>query len=203
MKKSIVLVGTLLLLGLGVARAEGDAAAGLEKSAMCAACHGVDGNSVAANFPKLAGQHNSYIIKQLSEFKAGTRKDTTGMMAAMVAALSEQDMADLAAYFSSQDNQGGSADSALVKAGEALYRGGDSKKGLAACAGCHGPSGAGNAASKFPMLSGQHADYTAKQLQDFRNGERNNDPSGMMRSIAAGMSDDEMKAVASYISGLH
>lgn len=203
MKKTIVLVSSLLMLGLGTAQAAGDAAAGQAKAAMCAACHGTDGNSVAANFPKLAGQHESYIIKQLQEFKSGVRKDTTGMMGAMVAALGEQDMADVAAYFSSQESKGGAADKALAKAGESLYRGGNSAKGLSACIGCHGPTGSGNPSAGFPRISGQHADYSAKQLQDFRKGDRANDPSAMMRTIAATMSDDEMKAVASYISGLH
>lgn len=201
MNKAIIL-GLVMAFATGAAQAAGDAAAGQAKAAACAGCHGTDGNSPAPNFPKLAGQHPSYIIKQLQEFKSGARKDTTNMMAPMVAGLSEQDMADLAAFFASQEDSGGSADAALVNAGEQIYRAGNSDKGLPSCMGCHGPNGAGNGASRFPNLSGQHATYSTKQLQDFRSGERANDPQLMMRNIAARMSDAEINAVASYLNGL-
>jgi cytochrome c553 len=202
MKKAIVLLGAIMALAINSAQAAGDAAAGQIKSAVCAGCHGVDGNSMAANFPKIAGQHQAYLVKQLTEFKSGARKDTTGMMTGMVAPLSEQDMHDLSAYFSTQAVTGGSADQALFSLGEQLYRGGSSN-GVSACLGCHGPSGNGNPAANFPTLSGQHADYITKQLQDFRSGARGNDPQNMMRNIATRMSDNEIKAVASYINGLH
>ena len=180
--------------------AAGDAAAGKTKAAACAACHSADGNSVNPVWPKLAGQHAPYLVKQLTNFKAGDRNNA--MMAPMAAPLSEQDMADIAAYFSGQTQNGGKADPALVAAGEKLFRGGNATTGVAACMGCHGPNGMGNPPANFPRLSGQHAAYTVTQLKTFRSGERANDAGMMMRNIAARMTDDEMKAVASYIEGL-
>ena len=180
--------------------AAGDAAAGKTKAAACAACHSADGNSVNPVWPKLAGQHAPYLVKQLANFKAGERNNA--MMAPMAAPLSEQDMADIAAYFSGQTQNGGKADPALVAAGEKLFRGGNATTGVAACMGCHGPNGMGNPPANFPRLSGQHAAYTVTQLKTFRSGERANDAGMMMRNIAARMTDDEMKAVASYIEGL-
>ncbi|HWS03038.1 MAG TPA: c-type cytochrome [Gammaproteobacteria bacterium] len=180
--------------------AAGDAAAGKTKAAACAACHSADGNSVNPVWPKLAGQHAPYLVKQLTNFKAGERNNA--MMAPMAAPLSEQDMADIAAYFSGQTQNGGKADPALVAAGEKLFRGGNATTGVAACMGCHGPNGMGNPPANFPRLSGQHAAYTVTQLKTFRSGERANDAGMMMRNIAARMTDDEMKAVASYIEGL-
>ena len=180
--------------------AAGDAAAGKTKAAACAACHSADGNSVNPEWPKLAGQHAAYLVKQLTNFKAGDRNNA--MMAPMAAPLSEQDMADIAAYFSGQTQNGGKADPALVAAGEKLFRGGNATTGVAACMGCHGPNGMGNPPANFPRLSGQHAAYTVTQLKTFRSGERANDAGMMMRNIAARMTDDEMKAVASYIEGL-
>ena len=180
--------------------AAGDAAAGKIKAAACAACHSADGNSVNPVWPKLAGQHAPYLVKQLTNFKAGERNNA--MMAPMAAPLSEQDMADIAAYFSGQTQNGGKADPALVAAGEKLFRGGNATTGVAACMGCHGPNGMGNPPANFPRLSGQHAAYTVTQLKTFRSGERANDAGMMMRNIAARMTDDEMKAVASYIEGL-
>ena len=203
-----LLVSLLLTLGVtGVAQAAGtalvgDAAAGQAKTAVCGACHGPDGNSMAPNFPKLAGQGNKYLLKQLHEIKDGKREvlEMTGMLTN----LSDQDLADIAAYYSSQKSSVGAADPALVAQGEALFRGGNLEKGMPACTGCHSPDGQGNAAAGFPHLGGQHASYIEKQLTDFREGDRTNDGDSMiMRGIAAKMSNKDIKALASYIQGLH
>lgn len=183
------------------AGAAGDAAAGKAKAAACASCHGADGNSANPEWPKLAGQHDKYLAKQLANFKAGERSNP--MMSPMAAPLSDQDIADIAAYFAGQTLNGGKADPALVDAGEKLYRGGNATSGVAACLACHGPNGMGNPQANFPRLGGQHAAYTVNQLKAFRAGQRTNDAGKMMQNIAARMTDDEMKAVASYIEGLH
>lgn len=181
--------------------AAGDAGAGKTKSAACAACHGPDGNSVNPDWPKLAGQGAPYLQKQLADFKGGKRTNAT--MAPMAAPLSDQDVADLAAYFSSQKVKMGAADEALVDLGQKIYRGGNQASGVPACIGCHGPTGAGNPAAKFPSLSGQHSKYVMNQLNAFKSGARSNDPNKMMRDIAGKMTADEIKAVASYVQGLH
>ncbi|MFP3516165.1 c-type cytochrome [Pseudomonas sp. SIMBA_077] len=180
----------------------GNAAAGQAKTAVCSACHGPDGNSMAPNFPKLAGQGDRYLLKQLHEIKDGKRQvlEMTGMLAA----LNDQDLADIAAYYSSQKSAVGAADPALVARGEALFRGGDLQKGMPACTGCHSPDGQGNPPAGFPHLGGQHASYIEKQLTDFREGDRTNDGDSMiMRAIAAKLSNKDIKALASYIQGLH
>lgn len=193
----------LVMMGaVGTAYAAGDANAGKTKSASCAACHGVDGNSVNPIWPKLAGQHADYIAGQLAAFKSGDRQDPT--MNGMAAPLSEQDMADLGAYFASQTRSiGVPADEEKAAKGKALYVGGDKTKGVSACMACHGPSGAGNPGAGFPSLQGQQVDYVVKALKDFRSGTRTTDPQKMMRDIAAKMSDDDINAVAQYIIGLH
>ena len=203
MKNWLVLALSVALAGgVSPSLAQGNAAAGKEKSATCAGCHGPNGNSVNPEWPKLAGQHPKYLEKQLNDFKAGSDR-SNAMMAPMVAPLSEQDMADLAAYYAEQNAQIGAADEALVALGQRIYRGGNIKTGVAACSGCHGPAGAGNPAANFPALSGQHAKYVENQLYAFKKGERSNDVNKMMRSTAAKMSDEEIKAVSSYIQGLH
>ena len=203
-----LLVSLLLTLGVtGVAQAAGtalvgDAAAGQAKTAVCGACHGPDGNSMAPNFPKLAGQGDKYLLKQLHEIKDGKRQvlEMTGLLTN----LSDQDLADIAAYYSSQKNSVGAADPALVERGQALFRGGDVEKGLPSCTGCHSPDGQGNAPAGFPHLGGQHASYIEKQLTDFREGDRTNDGDAMtMRTIAAKLSNKDIKALAQYIQGLH
>ena len=198
-----VLVTLLLTLGItGMAQAAGDAKAGQAKAAMCGACHGADGNSAAPNFPKLAGQGERYLLKQMNDIKSGNR--TVLEMTGLLTNMSEQDMADIAAYFASQNMSVGAADPALVKAGEALFRGGKLAEGMPACTGCHSPNGAGNDAAGFPQLGGQHAQYVAKQLTDFREGNRTNDgDSMMMRSVAAKLSNKDIQAISSYIQGLH
>ncbi|MEO5343772.1 MAG: cytochrome c4 [Gammaproteobacteria bacterium SHHR-1] len=204
MKKQLTpLVAALLVsapLLSGTAQAAGDIEAGQTKSATCAACHGPDGNSPNPIWPKLAGQSVGYILDQLGKFKAGERNDP--LMTPMAAPLSEEDMADLAAYFSSQKRQLGSAEADKVALGEQLYRAGDAKKGLAACSSCHGPSGAGIPAANFPGLSGQHAAYVEKALKDFRDGNRSTDLNKMMRDLAGKMSDTEIAAVSQYVQGL-
>ena len=196
-----VLAMSMTLASTGVSAA-GNAEAGKAKATNCAGCHGVNGNSTNPAWPKLAGQHADYTAKQLADFKAGKNR-SEALMVAQVSALSKQDMDDLGAYFAKQKGSQGGADKTLVAAGAKLYRGGNKKKGVAACIACHGPTGAGNPAANFPMLSGQHATYVEKAMKDFRSGKRTNDANKMMQNIAEKMSDKEIKAVASYISGLH
>ena len=168
---------------------------------VCAACHTADGNSITPANPKLAGQHPEYITKQLTEFKSGVRKNP--IMAGMAAALSPEDMKNLGAYFGEKKPAASSAkDKALVAAGQKIYKGGNQSTGVPACAACHGPSGAGIPV-QFPRLAGQHPEYILAQLTTFRSGERANDAAKMMRVIASKMTDQEMKAVAEYISGLN
>lgn len=202
-----LIVSLLLTLGVtGGANAAGtivgDAAAGQAKTAVCGACHNPDGNSLAPNFPKLAGQGERYLTKQLHDIKNGKR--TVLEMTGMLTAFSDQDLADIAAYFSSQKGSVGAADPALVERGRALFNGGDLSKGLPACTGCHSPNGAGIASAGFPHLGGQHAQYITKQLTDFREGDRTNDGDATtMRSIASKLSNKDIAALASYIQGLH
>lgn len=202
MKKVLMLVLSGLAISVAAsAWAEGgNAEAGKTKSATCAACHGADGNSVNPEWPKLAGQHPSYLLKQLMNFKNDERVNPS--MSPMAKPLSDQDMADLAAYYSSQVAKAGEADKSKVALGEQIYKGGNNATGVAACAACHGPNGAGNPAANFPTISGQHTTYTKNQLYAFRKGERANDAGKMMRNIAAGMTDAEIEAVSEYIAGL-
>jgi cytochrome c553 len=165
----------------------------------------VDGNSAIPANPNLAGQHPEYTYKQLRNFKSQGGKPAernNGVMAGMVANLSDDDMKNLAVYFAAQKPKSQAArDAALAKQGESIYRGGIQAKGVAACASCHAPNGTGMPA-QFPRVAGQHAEYTAAQLTAFRAGQRANDPAQMMRMIAAKMSDQEIKAVSEYIAGL-
>lgn len=196
-------VSLLLTLGIsGLAHAAGDAAAGQGKIAMCSACHNADGNSMVPNFPKLAGHGERYLLKQMHDIKSGARPvvEMTGMLDAMT----EQDLADIAAWYASQKGTIGAADPALVEHGEALYRGGKLVDGVPACTGCHSPNGEGLDLAVYPKLNGQHADYIAKQLTDFREGNRTNDGDAMiMRSIATKLSNKDIKALSSYINGLN
>lgn len=210
MKKMIL--GFVAVLGFTVASslafAGGDATAGQTKTAMCAGCHGADGNSPAASFPKLAGQGEKYLTKQLGDIKAGTRKvlEMTGMLNAF----SDQDLADIAAFYASKSIQMAGAKEKNLDRGESLYRGGNMETGVPACTGCHSPSGQGNAPAGYPALGGQFSQYTAKQLRAFRTGAhependagRTNDNVKIMRGVAANMSDIEIEAVANFIAGL-
>ena len=167
-------------------------------NAVCAACHGADGNSVITLNPKLAGQHPEYLEKQLNEFKSGKRANA--VMSGMAAALSAEEMKELAAYFSAKKlTLGQATKNGAGSLGEKIYRGGIAATNVPACAACHGPNGAG-LPKQFPRLGGQHADYTLAQLKAFRTGERANAP--MMMAISAKMTDAEMAAVADYIQGL-
>jgi cytochrome c553 len=167
---------------------------------VCAACHGADGNAVIPGNPVLAGQHPEYVTKQLADFKSGERK--SAVMAGMAAPLSPQDMKDLGAYFAAQKPRPGAAkDIELVKTGQAIYRGGIMAKAVPACASCHLANGVG-IPIQYPRVAGQHADYTVQQLQQFRSGDRANDPNKAMRTIASRMNDQEIKAAAEYIAGL-
>jgi cytochrome c553 len=184
--------------GLAIAcRAE----VGREKAAVCAACHGADGNSTTAEWPKLAGQHASYLNAQLAAFKSGARSNA--LMNPIVANLSDDDMTVLADFFAAQKVQPGSAKKELVDAGAKVYRGGNAESGVPACMACHGPRGAGNPAAGYPSLYGQHATYITVQLKAYNNGERSTDANAIMRNIAQRMTTAEMEAVASYIEGLH
>jgi cytochrome c553 len=186
---------------------EGDLEAGRMKAQVCAACHGQDGNSVNPIWPKIAGQGKRYFISQLKAFQQGAAGPRQGanaaLMYAMAAPLREQDMVDLAAYFSSQKVTLGAADDELGKKGATIYQGGNADFGSAACIGCHGPGGKGNPAAGFPALAGQHAPYTYNQLKAFHDGTRSSDPNSMMRNMVRKMSDAEMQAVAEYIQGLY
>ncbi len=213
MKKSFA-VGLMLLWGAGVADAApsdtivGDAAQGKEKSATCAACHGADGNSMLEIYPKLAGQHASYLVAQLEALKLG--QDSMGkegrydpVMSAQAANLSDQDRADLAAYYAAQPIKLGETPADVVSRAEALFRGGDAERGIPACIACHGPRGVGHSLAKFPQISGQHPAYIKAQLEKFRSGQRANDPNGMMRDTAAKLSDQDIEILSQYLAGLH
>lgn len=181
---------------------EGSAEAGKARSVTCAACHGPDGNSVNPAWPSIAGQNAPYIVKQLQAFKDGSRVDP--LMTGQAMALSEQEMRDLAVYFSTQTPapKAIASKEALTK-GEAIYRGGDAENGVAACMACHGPTGRGNPAAAYPMLKGQYAAYTAAQLRKYASGERKSDgPTRVMREIATRLEEEDIVAVASYIQGL-
>lgn len=190
----------LLVCATSLGYAAGDAAKGQQLAQVCAACHGVDGNSPLPANPSLAGQHADYIAKQLKNFKSGERKNA--IMAPMVASLSEDDMKNVAAYFANQTPRGGATkDVASVETGRKIFRGGVTSSGVAACAGCHSPNGAGIPA-QYPRIAGQHVEYTTAQLKAFRSGERANDPNNMMRSVAAKLSDGEIDALARYVNAL-
>jgi len=177
-----------------------DIAAGQTKAALCAGCHGPDGNSINVIWPRLAGQQASYIKKQLHDFKSGKRKDPT--MTAMVASINDTDIENLAAYFSSQKPKAAKFDAALVAKGQDIYRGGITDIAVPACMGCHSPTGEGNGPAKFPRLKSQHPEYVVSQLQKFQSGQRQNDPNKMMRGLVKRLSADEMKAVAAYVAAM-
>ncbi len=179
----------------------GDASKGKALSATCAACHGADGNSVNPDWPKLAGQGAAYLEKQMHDFRSDKRNDPT--MTAMAKGIaSDADVVDLAAFYAGQKAKAGAANKEKMADGEAIYRGGVMATGVAACAACHGPTGSGNSAAKFPGIAGQHSKYTVVQLKAFKSGKRANDTGKIMRNIAKNMTDAEMEAVAEYIAGL-
>jgi cytochrome c553 len=204
-----------LALGMPQAFADdavlGSAEAGATKSAACAACHGAKGNSAIAENPSLAGQNAAYIRQQLAMFKA--RKRNNPVMQAFVDPLSEQDVADIAAYYAAQTPAGLEADPSFWKAGEALYLSGDAARNIPACTACHGPAAQGNAGSGYPALRAQHSKYTVKQLQDYLTQNRYRDAtdpakvnttanSAMMSTIAARLSPEDIRNLASYLQGI-
>jgi cytochrome c553 len=201
-------LGSTLLLGvtliaLGAEAQEGSVEAGRAKSATCAACHGADGNSVTPDWPMLAGQHASYIVRQLKAFKNGERTDVT--MKPFADLLSDQDMLDVAAYFAAQKPTPKGADPTLANLGQQIYRGGVPERGIAACIACHGPDGSGNPLAAYPRISNQHAAYVTKQLNAYAAGDRRSDVAlnQMMRNLAEHLAQDEIRALASYVQGLN
>jgi cytochrome c553 len=181
----------------------GDATAGQAKAAVCGACHGMDGNSADAQYPKLAGQSEQYIVRQLTDFKSGQRQNP--IMLGMATPLSVQDMHDLGAYFASQSSRPGVADQALVEQGETLFRQGDSTRGIPACMACHSIDGRGNPGAMYPQLAGQHAQYVEATLKAWHDGASwgTDTRSQIMPAIAAKLDARDIAALASYIEGLH
>lgn len=208
MKINLAPLFTLAVLTLATAQAgaqslvDGSAEAGKNKALTCTACHGAEGNSANPLWPNIAGQHASYIESQLHAFKSGVRQNA--LMSAQAMMLSDADMANLAVYFEGLTGAVQAvADPDLVPRGEALYRGGNSDKGVPACIGCHGPTGRGNPAALYPALQGQHAAYTAKTLKDYASGERKSvGKVQVMATIAGKLSDEDIEALASYVQGL-
>lgn len=207
MKKVSILFSLLVgWASSGLVLATGDPAAGKTQTAVCAACHGADGNSPAP-FPKLAGQSEKYLLEQMQDIRDGARPVPT--MVGQLDAKSDQDLADIAAYFASQERSGGQTKPELKELGEKIYRSGIAERNVAACIACHSPTGEGNAPAGFPTLAGQHPQYIADQLRAYRKGYedesgRTNDGETMiMRTTAFGLSDKEIEAVSSYAAGLH
>jgi cytochrome c553 len=219
MKKKLQVLSISLALAsaTSILHAESNINAGKEKSASCSSCHGEDGNSMVATFPKLAQQHSSYLAQQLQAFKDGTRNDP--MMSPMAKSLSDDDIADISAYYAAQkvsenalpalppaDEEdekpaGKKADiQDLIAQGSNLYRNGNLQSEVSACIACHGPFGEGNKPASFPALQSQHADYLIKTLSDFKSGSRSNNPENIMHMIAKKMTDEEIKAVSYRIS---
>ena len=184
----------------------GDAAAGKSKSVACGACHGADGKS-ASPFPKLAGQGEKYLLKQMREIRDGARP--VPAMAGQLDGKSDQDLADIAAYYSAQKRSGGQTDPAQLELGAKIFRSGVADRNVAACIACHSPTGQGNAPAGFPALAGQHAQYVADQLRAYRkgyedtSGRTNDGDAKIMRTTAFGLSDKEIEAVSSYVAGLN
>jgi cbb3-type cytochrome c oxidase subunit III len=181
----------------------GDANAGLAKATTCAACHGIDGNPASSQYPKLAGQHEEYIARQVGLFK--THKRDSAVMMGFVMNLSAQDVQDIGAYFASKTSLPGVADAKLVARGEAIYRGGDKGENVPACMACHGPDGRGNPGSGYPQLAGQYADYITLKLKDWHDGKTwgDDDRAKIMPAVIKGLSDADIGALASYLEGLH
>lgn len=218
-----VSISVALLSGAGLVNAQGNPSAGKTKAASCAGCHGEDGNSAMPGFPKLAGQHQAYLVKQLQAFKGGSR--LAPMMAPLALGLENADMQDIAAYYSANkisanpaptlpvsdddddapaktDEQKKAELANLIARGSDLYRNGNLASGVSACIACHGPHAEGNKPAAYPNLHSQHADYLAKTLTDFKTGARTKNPENMMNMIAVKMSEQDIKAVSLYISTL-
>lgn len=210
MKKFAILCGVVLFASSSVLAQEGDFERGQALSQTCAACHGPDGNSMAGDFPTIAGQHSKYIAKQLRDYQIGAesggeRGRFDFIMADSVSGLSDQDILDLAAYFSAQELNviGTDLSEEEIALAQRLYLAGDEDRGITGCAACHGPRGSGMGLAAFPVIGGQHAQYTRKMLEQFRNEERENDPNGMMRDIASQLSEEDIDLLSRYLSGLY
>ena len=200
--KNLLLAGLMLLFAASGTVMAGNAEAGKTKSAACAGCHGVDGNSPAPAFPKIAGQNEAYIVKQIMDFKANSARKNE-IMFGMAAALTEEDAKDIGAYYQTQSlAQAAPFDESKIAAGREIYKGGNLQTGVPACQGCHGPTGGGMAGIGYPQIGGQYADYTLAQLKAFKEGSRSNDDNKLMRSIVEKLSDEDMAAVANYIASL-
>jgi len=207
MKKIAMLFG-FFVASTSAAMADGDVEAGQEKAQVCAACHGPSGNSPSDQYPKIAGQHAEYILKQLQDYKLaaetnGEEGRANAIMQGQAASLSDQDMADLAAYFAAQDAEIGTTPEDVVDAGQKLFRAGDAERGIPACSACHGPRGDGMGLAAFPDISGNHPTYIKQQLELFRSGERANDMNEMMRGVAAKLTDDDIELLSQYLGGLY
>jgi cytochrome c553 len=184
----------------GTSQAAGSVEAGQAKAVVCVACHGPDGNSLNPEWPSLAGQNEAYLLRALQAFQKGERSNP--LMSAQAAALGDQDIADLAAYFASKPRAPKTADPQFAAEGERLYRGGNKNSGVSACIACHGPNGTGNAPAAYPAIAGQQAAYTANQLKAYRAGQRSSDVNQMMRNTTARLTDAEIETVAAYVQGL-
>ncbi|MDO9423143.1 MAG: c-type cytochrome [Methylobacter sp.] len=215
-KWQILSISLALTSATGILHAEGNINAGKQKTTSCTGCHGDNGNSMVATFPKLAQQHSSYLERQLHAFKDGSRSDP--MMSALALSLTDEDIADISAYYATQnisknvlpvldaddeDEKPAAANKdiqALIAQGSDLYRNGNLTSEVSACIACHGPFGEGNKPASFPALKSQHADYLIKSLTDFKSGSRSNNPENIMHMIAKKMTDEEIKAVSYRIS---
>ena len=204
-KLSVIFISSILLIGAGDApsvKEKGDAETGKELVSACSACHGADGNSLAGIWPSLAGQNYKYLLKQLRLIKSGDREIIE--MIGQLDNLSDQDLKDISAFYSVQNNLIGQVEKDKLELGRKLYYSGNLEKGVPACTACHSPRGLGNAPAAYPLLSGQQPDYVAKALKDYRSGERlNEDPSKIMIDIAYKLDDNEIEALSSFVHGLH
>ena len=200
--KKLALAALVSISMVATVHGSSSISAGKEKSAVCQSCHGETGNSIGPDFPSLAEQQTSYIIKQLQDFQSGKRKNDT--MQPMAASLNEQDMKDIAAYFASQKITPGTpaAGKEAIALGETLFQKGKSSDGIAACNGCHGANAKGHWASVFPALAGQRAEYIVAQLKNFRSSNRANDPMMLMRHQAVRLKDEQINALAAYLNSL-
>jgi cytochrome c553 len=200
--KKIIICSIALMFALSTTAQAGDAAAGKTKAAACGGCHGADGNSMVPTFPKLAGQNEKYIVRELHAFKTSTGRSNP-LMLGMAAPLSDTDMADIGAYFQTQKiSAAATSDASKLAMGREIYNGGDLTKGVPACKACHSPTGSGNPGEGYPQLKGQYVAYTLAQLQAFKSGARTTDDKALMRDIVAKLSDAELEAVANYIASL-
>lgn len=199
-----LMVATAMLLGPGasnMAAAAGDAQAGQAKaSTVCVACHGLDGNSVNPEWPSIAGQHESYIVKQVKAFRAGERNNV--LMTPIALTLTDKEIDDVAAYYATQRIKGLEGAQAQIELGQKIYRGGVAENHTPACIACHGPNGRGNPAASYPSIRSQHATQVALQLRAYKKGERKTDQNEMMRAVAAKLTDEQIDAVAQYVQGL-